>query len=238
MKNKISIGISRLFSIRDSIELNDNQESYWFQYFVGFMASLAMLNCGVQLTWFGPAVIILQDEELSPIDVVTNTEASWIFSFLQVGALPGSLFGSYLANKFGRKNTLIFTIIPTGLSHLLIIFVENVYMLYVARIFAGLSVGITMVALPTYLTEVSSPKIRGILGTFTLIGSASSWILQFIIQPIMTLQLNSIIIFSISFVQCCVALYFLPETPHYYIMKGKVELAKKSLQKLRQRESL
>ncbi|XP_044733254.1 solute carrier family 2, facilitated glucose transporter member 8-like [Chrysoperla carnea] len=190
MKNKIS----RLFSIHEDIEENRNHELYWVQYFFGFVATLAMLNCGTQLSWFGPALPILQDEELSPIGVVTNIEASWIFSLLQLGSLPGALFGSYLANKIGRKNTLIFTIIPSGFSYLLIIFIKNVYMLYVARIFAGLSVGITMVALPTYLTEISSPRIRGILGTFTVISMCFSWIINYILQPIITIQLNCVII--------------------------------------------
>jgi MFS family permease len=42
----------------------------------------------------------------------------------------------------------------------------NKWMLFGGRIISGLGTGITTIAVPVYVSEVASPNVRGMLGSF------------------------------------------------------------------------
>ena len=52
-----------------------------------------------------------------------------------------------------------------ALAYLCLAAAQSVWMLFIGRIFCGIACGITTIAAPTYVSEVSSPKIRGTLGS-------------------------------------------------------------------------
>jgi SP family arabinose:H+ symporter-like MFS transporter len=77
------------------------------------------------------------------------------------GTVLGSMMGGWPADRFGRKKTLLFVgvlylvgAIGSGLA-------SDVYMFIVARAIGGLGIGISTVAAPLYISEISPPKYRG-----------------------------------------------------------------------------
>ena len=52
-----------------------------------------------------------------------------------------------------------------ALAYLCLAAAQNVWMLFLGRVLCGIACGITTIAAPTYVSEVSSPKIRGTLGS-------------------------------------------------------------------------
>lgn len=94
------------------------------------------------------------------------------------GALIGSLANGWLANKFSRKYT-----IQIGASILIIgatlcAASVDVAMFIVARIIAGLGIGILTCVIPLYQAEVSTPETRGFMVSMTGVCFAIGYMLS------------------------------------------------------------
>jgi MFS transporter, SP family, arabinose:H+ symporter len=77
------------------------------------------------------------------------------------GTVVGSLIGSWPADRFGRKATLLWIgvlyfvgAVGSGLA-------TNVSLFIIARVIGGLGIGISTVAAPLYISEIAPPKHRG-----------------------------------------------------------------------------
>ena len=76
-------------------------------------------------------------------------------------ALSGGLF----INKIGRKGTMMYLTVMFSMAYLILASTQNVWMFYIGRCLTGFTSGVTTIATPTYISEVASPKIRGMLGS-------------------------------------------------------------------------
>lgn len=105
-------------------------------------------------------------------------------------------------------------------------------MVYAARALAGFSIGIASLSLPVYLAETLQPEVRGVLGLLpTCIGN---------IGILICFTAGSYLAWdSLATLGAClsvpflVSMCFIPETPRWYIGKGREECAEKALQWLR-----
>lgn len=77
------------------------------------------------------------------------------------GTVLGSLLGGWPTDRFGRKNTLIWIGFLYLLSALWSGLATDVYSFMIARFLGGLGVGISTVAAPLYISEISPPSARG-----------------------------------------------------------------------------
>src|SRR5436190_20420237 len=77
------------------------------------------------------------------------------------GTVVGSLLGSWPADRFGRRPTLL----PVGalflVSALASALATNVELFIVARFIGGVGIGISTVAAPLYISEIAPPDRRG-----------------------------------------------------------------------------
>lgn len=142
-----------------------------------------------------------------------------------------------LSDTFGRKLSLLSIAIPYTTSWILIAFSKNIYLFYVARFIGGFGDACIFTVLPSYIGEVATPKVRGFWGNviacYGLIGQVYINIVcgYLGIRTAALISLVNSAIFIITFI-------FAPESPYYYIMKGRKEDARKSLQKLRRIEDV
>ena len=79
------------------------------------------------------------------------------------GTVVGSLLGSWPADRFGRRATLLWIgvlyivgAVGSGLA-------QNVTVFIVARFIGGLGIGVSTVVAPMYIAEIAPPKNRGLL---------------------------------------------------------------------------
>ncbi|HTC58469.1 MAG TPA: sugar porter family MFS transporter [Candidatus Sulfotelmatobacter sp.] len=79
------------------------------------------------------------------------------------GTVVGALVGSWPADRFGRKATLLWIgilyfvgAVGSGLA-------PNVAVFVIARVIGGLGIGISTVVAPMYISEIAPPKHRGLL---------------------------------------------------------------------------
>lgn len=77
------------------------------------------------------------------------------------GTVLGSLVGAYPADKFGRKPTLLWIGILYFVSAVWSGLATDVVSFMIARFIGGVGVGISTVAGPLYIAEISPPAVRG-----------------------------------------------------------------------------
>ena len=77
------------------------------------------------------------------------------------GTVLGSLVGAWPADRIGRKKTLIAIGLLYFVSAIWSGLANDVYSFMVARFIGGLGVGISTVAAPLYISEISPPDKRG-----------------------------------------------------------------------------
>ncbi|XP_020723496.2 facilitated trehalose transporter Tret1-like isoform X2 [Bombus terrestris] len=135
---------------------------------------LAILTCSIMsgcigfvVGWNSPSIVILMSED-SPIPV-TASSISTLVAVVAVGHMLAPPINIFIVDKFGRKNTLLFSALPLLVSWSLITIATSIWELYVARFLAGITLGLFICVAPIYIGEISSPDTRGAGGSLTTI---------------------------------------------------------------------
>lgn len=82
-----------------------------------------MLSVGLFLGWASPSLPFLTNGDY-PVRLKLE-EASWVVSLLTLGASAGCITSAFMVNVIGRKNTMLFTAMPSIIGWLLIIFATS-----------------------------------------------------------------------------------------------------------------
>ena len=116
---------------------------------------------------FGFDTVVISGANL-PIKELWSTSpffhGFFIMSMALWGTVIGALLGAYPTNTMGRKKTLTWIGIFFFLSALGSALATDPYTFSFFRFIGGLAVGVSSVAAPIYISEISSPKNRGSLG--------------------------------------------------------------------------
>lgn len=99
------------------------------------LVCLGAAAAGTGLAWTSPVLDQLKtpDSEIP----ITKDEGTWIASMLAIGAIIGAVPSGILADQLGRKKAAIIIAVPYIISYLLIVFAQNVWWLYAARLLIG-----------------------------------------------------------------------------------------------------
>lgn len=77
------------------------------------------------------------------------------------GTVLGSLVGSWPTDYFGRKKTLLWIGLLFLVGSIWSAFAAEVYSFMIARFIGGIAIGVSTVAAPLYISEISPPDNRG-----------------------------------------------------------------------------
>jgi sugar porter (SP) family MFS transporter len=105
-----------------------------------------------------------------------------IVASMPAGSLLGALSVTILADKLGRKRTVILSGIVWVIGAILQAASQNRGMLVVGRIIAGISIGIASAVVPMYQAEITAPAIRGRLVSLQQWSITWGILLQFFVQ--------------------------------------------------------
>ncbi|KAF1999388.1 general substrate transporter [Amniculicola lignicola CBS 123094] len=170
---------------------------------------------------------------------VTADQTSEIVSILSAGTFFGALFASPVADFVGRRLGLVVSCVIFCVGVILQTAATAIPMFVAGRFFAGFGVGMISATIPLYQSETSPKWIRGaIVGAYQL-SITIGLLLAAIVDNATKNHTNSgsyripiAVQFAwaiIIFIGCV----FIPETPRFWIKKGRPEKAAKSLSTLR-----
>ncbi|XP_076288927.1 facilitated trehalose transporter Tret1-like isoform X2 [Lasioglossum baleicum] len=190
-----------------------------------------MVGCfGCIVGWNSPSIVILMSDD-SPIPV-TESAISTLAATSAVGQLIAPPLNILLADRFGRKNTMLLTCLPFLANWVLIAIASSIWELYVARFLAGFGVGLLICVEPMYVGEISSSKTRGAAESIILIVYNAGILITFVVAPQLSLSSMAVIFFVNNFA-CMVTFLFMPESPYFLALKNKMDEAEEALEKLR-----
>jgi sugar porter (SP) family MFS transporter len=86
-----------------------------------------------------------------------------VVSVVLVGAMSGAVAGGSIADRIGRRSTLVWGGVIFLLGSLLAFWSPDVTILIVARGLLGIAIGFTSVTAPVYVSELAPPRSRGLL---------------------------------------------------------------------------
>ncbi|XP_026754280.2 facilitated trehalose transporter Tret1-like [Galleria mellonella] len=199
------------------------------QIFVSLCVYLGQVLVGYAMGWSAPVIAKLDDPNQSPLPgPITQGQSSWIASLLYIGCIIGPNISSYLSNTKGRKLCFFIAGVLIIFSFILLAAARNLVMIYTGRVTIGLGIGIIAVLNLVYIGEIASTNIRGILLTGTGIFSTLGTLLIYSVGPYVSYASTSYIGLCLSILYI-VGLYFIPETPLFYIMQGQSEAAETAL---------
>ncbi|HVF97437.1 MAG TPA: sugar porter family MFS transporter, partial [Flavisolibacter sp.] len=113
---------------------------------------------------FGFDTVVISGANL-PIKQLWNTtplfHGFFIMSMALWGTVAGAIFGGVPTQKWGRKKVLVWIGILFSLSAFGTALAPDPYTFSFFRFIGGLGIGVSSVAAPTYISEISTPANRG-----------------------------------------------------------------------------
>lgn len=156
-------------------------------------------------------------------------------SAIDIGNVISPIPAGILVNRIGRKPCLLSTGPLFLTSWLLIASVNTAEILYVSRTIQGVAIGIIFTTLPVYLSEISSPKIRGKIMNMFQIAAYFGIFIEYCIGPYFSYT-NLTLITAIFPALFTVLFSLQPESPYFLVMMGKEKEAAQSLALLRSKQ--
>lgn len=190
----------------------------------------------ITISWTSPIYpkLYSNDTSLNPLGrPITKEEDAMIGSILTLAAVVGPLPFGYIAEKFGRRISLLSLAIPHIISYLTLAFAWHVYLYYFGRVLGGLALGGGYTVLPMYIAEISKDSNRGAMSQTLNVFWAFGNFLPYAIGPFVSISRFNLIISCIPLTFFVVFFLIAPETPYYLVKVNKMKEAETSLMLLR-----
>ncbi|MFD7918319.1 sugar porter family MFS transporter [Streptomyces sp. NPDC059740] len=157
-----------------------------------------------------------------------------VTSSLLIGAAFGSLAGGRIADGLGRRRALLCASVVFVAASLAVAFAPTAAFLVVARAVLGLAVGSASVITPLYLSEVAPPHVRGRLVSLNSLMIVSGQLLAYLVNAVLAhwAAWRWMLAFAaVPALALLAGMVFLPDTPRWYVGRGRVEDASRVLRR-------
>jgi sugar porter (SP) family MFS transporter len=113
---------------------------------------------------------------------ITSLQKELVTSLLLVGAAIGAIGAGRVADRIGRRSTILITAVVFVIGVLAAAFSPTFVVLLVARVVIGLAVGSASMVVPMYIGEAAPPKFRGALVSFNQLAITSGILVSYLID--------------------------------------------------------
>ncbi|XP_064486093.1 facilitated trehalose transporter Tret1-2 homolog [Ornithodoros turicata] len=188
-------------------------------YYVAASSWLASMAMGTVLGYSAPALASMASNDSSIH--LTPTQETWFGSVLAVGALGGSLVTGFLIEFLGRVRTIQFSSMGFIAGSLCIAMCNtSLISLFFGRVLAGFCCGVVSLAVPVFVSEISPPDVRGLLGSCIQLSITLGILLVFVSGKWMdwlTLSLLCAVLPTLM----AIAMAFAVESPRWLLANGQ-----------------
>ena len=198
------------------------------QWMASLIACLNSLASGFVLGYSSPTI-----PQLEKLFLLTETDVSWYASLSVVGAALGGIPCWLLLDRFGRKSGLLLASLPLTAGWICIITANHYAMLHVGRLLTGISLGSVLPNVSIYISEISQADIRGRLSALNNLCLMLGLLVVYCLGTVVSWRWLAVMGQGITLVALSFSLY-IPETPHFLIMRGKHNEAKAVMTWLRE----
>ncbi|KAL3289045.1 hypothetical protein HHI36_003488 [Cryptolaemus montrouzieri] len=203
---------------------------YIGQVLASLAVSLGPLAAGLGKGYSSPAIASLQERDADAF-IVNGQQASWLASLSLLGALFGAPLGG-AAVRWGRRRTLIYAGAPLSLCWIITVFSVSVEVMCLAAFVSGFLVAIVQLSAQVYVSEIATPSIRGGLSALLKIAGHAGVLVAFAAGAFLDWrQLAGLI--SLAPAAMCVAMWKIPESPGWLVLRGRLHEAEEALKWLR-----
>jgi sugar porter (SP) family MFS transporter len=202
-----------------------------FLLFAAAVSSLGGMIYGYDLAGIAGAILFIRKEfGLSP------WMQELVMSSTLFGAMIGAGFGGRLADSLGRRRVLIVCAVISFFGVLGTVLSPGTLWLVAARIVVGVAFGMASFAVPLYISEISSPKNRGMLVSIFVVAILSGVLLSYIVNYLFSAYGQWRLMFAVGLIPALslfIGMFFLPESPRWLLKHGYADKAKEVLKRIR-----
>ena len=210
------------------------QEGKYFAYLVCFVAAVGGFLFGYDLVIISGAQIYLKEQ-------FNLSDAAFGFatSSAILGCIIGPFIGSWMCDRFGRKNVMIFSALLFAVSAIGSAVPKTMFIFNTFRIIGGVAVGLCSIASPMYIAELAPARIRGGLGFMyqlaIAVGALASGIVAWLLAKYLPETISWRWMFAselLPIIAFSVLLIFIPRSPRWLSEMGRFDEAREVLTRI------
>ncbi len=170
---------------------------------------------------------------LTPDFALSQTQVGVITSSLLIGAAIGSITGGWMADRWGRRMTLLVAGLMFFVGAIAQALAPGVTVMIITRLVLGVAVGTASLVVPMYVSEISPPTYRGRLVSMNSLMIASGQLLAYIVNALLAPTENWRLMLAMAAIPAAalvIGMYFMPDSPRWYLKQGRTADAKKVLE--------
>ena len=167
---------------------------------------------------------------------LSNIQQELVTSLLLVGAMAGALLAGRLADRIGRKPTILITATVFVVGVLLAAFTPSYPVLLVARVIIGLAVGASSLTVPLYIGEAAPPAVRGALVSLNQLAITIGILVSYLVDYGLSSSGNWRLMFGLAAAPAVLlfaGILTQHESPHWLIEHGRDAEARSVLARVR-----
>ena len=222
--------------------------------YIIFMAVVAAI--GGILFGYDTAVISGTTEIVKNQFQLTDMMEGWDVGCALIGSICGVLVAGSLSDYLGRKFTMLISAALFSISAIGCAVCGSFDGLVAYRIIGGVGIGIVSIVSPIYISEVSPAKIRGTLVSLYQLAVTVGFLMAYLANWVIDSNINTALTFgdanlslwerimnteawrgmlgseTLPALLFFFVIFFIPESPKWLIVKGKMEKASAVLSKI------
>src|SRR5579875_1270619 len=156
----------------------------------------------------------------------------WITTCTGLGLIAGALAANRIADRYGRKAAMVMIAVGFTVFAILQAVAQDIVWLDAARVLLGVAIGISTVVAPVFIAESAPVAVRGALivgyQVATVVGIMVAYFVDYALAGSGSwrwmLGLSAIVSAAVLLV-----LVRLPDTPRWYLMRGRREDAARAI---------
>lgn len=156
-----------------------------------------------------------------------------VTTVLVAGNIVGALIAGKLATAIGRKKTMIMVVIGYAVFATWSGLTDDIIWLDISRFFLGISIGLSLVVAPIFLAESAPAPIRGALIVGYQVATVSGILIAYLVDWALASSGNWRLMLALSAIPSILVVFLLlkiPDTARWYVMKGRDEEARRTLE--------